>query len=187
MVGNNLLGQSIVGGQGAQLDQQAFAHVPRRHAQRVKHLDQRQRFLHVRGLVVAGLGDLFQRCREVTILIQVADDGMAGFAHFVSANRQAQLPFQMVGEGGGLRKEILKRGFLDHLGGGRLVTRVEVIVEERPKVDFFERILTVAVMRGMLGRGGSGSSPPRSSWPLLRGKARPRGLLPEPDWKSSPG
>ena len=77
MVGDDLLRQRVVRGQRAELDQQTLAQVPRRHAQRVKLLDQRQRRLHVLQLVSAGLRDFFQTGRQVSILVQVPDDGVS--------------------------------------------------------------------------------------------------------------
>ena len=76
MVGDNLLRQGVLRRKRAKLDQQALAQVPRRHAQRVKLLNQRQRRFDVLQLVAAGLRNLFQAGGQVAVLIQVPDDGM---------------------------------------------------------------------------------------------------------------
>ena len=61
-------------------------------------LHEGQRLFHVLGLMLACLGDLFERRRQVAILIQVPNDGEAGVTDRVPTDGQAQLPFQVVGE-----------------------------------------------------------------------------------------
>ncbi len=65
-----------------------------------------------------------------------------GFPHFRTHRRSNQLPGQMVGKIAGLGKKILERRALDFLHlAGAAVAGIEIFLEERAEIDFFERIL----------------------------------------------
>ena len=89
------------------------------------------------------MGDLIERGRQVTVLVQVPDDGFRDFANHLGADRDAQLPAQVVGKALRGREKFLKRGlfrFFALAACRALGARIEVLIEERAEIEFVERI-----------------------------------------------
>src|SRR5579883_1989660 len=74
MIGNDLRGQRVLRIEGLQLQQQAFAQIPRAHSDGIEILHHRQRVLQIVLRILPPLRDLFHRRRQVTVLVQVPDD-----------------------------------------------------------------------------------------------------------------
>ena len=134
----------IVRVQHHQLALQAFAQVARRHARRVKLLhDEQRRFQLLRGGPV-GLGNLFQRRRQVAIFIQVPDNRFRQLLHAVGAHRRAQLPRQMIGKVLRRREEFLERRALEIFAFAITVVTaaagVQVLAEKRSYIELVEGI-----------------------------------------------
>jgi hypothetical protein len=81
-----------------ELRQQALAQIARGNAERIEFLDDRQGFLDVFGIVVAVLGDFFERSREVAVFVEIADDDVRNLPHRFVANGETQLPTKMIAE-----------------------------------------------------------------------------------------
>src|SRR6185312_11282662 len=77
---------------------------------------------------------------EIAVFVQVADDGLGGVAHFFRYRLDAQLPAQVVGEGGGGAEKVLKRRPFNVLALGALIAGIEVVLEEVAVVNFLEGI-----------------------------------------------
>ncbi len=90
------------------LNQQTFAQIPRGHTQRIEFLYDGQRFFDVVHLVAAVQGQLVERRRQVSIFIQISDDGFRDFARLFRANNSVKLPLQMFGKSRWRRKEFFK-------------------------------------------------------------------------------
>ena len=102
----------------AQLDQQAFAQIPSSHAGRIEGLDvfeNRFDLLH-RG---AGFGgNLVQRCPQIAIVIQVADDHLADTFLATDQSGEGQLPEEMVLQRSRLGQRLIVGGELILGSGG---------------------------------------------------------------------
>ncbi len=83
------MSESVLRIERAKLRQQAFAQVARRHAQRIEFLYDREAFLDVLHRVGPVLRNLFQRCGQIPVLIQIANDRIRNLSHHVVAYRYA--------------------------------------------------------------------------------------------------
>src|SRR5579883_1611884 len=113
-------------------------------------------FLRRRGrgdahqLVIAG--------NEVTVFVQVADDQFGGLAHSGTERQRAQLPHQVVGQRAGLGQKILERRALDVFHFARAaVAGIQIVLEERAKIDLVERIFLFFGGEGSFFGGGGRS------------------------------
>src|SRR5581483_4390276 len=93
----------------------------------------RRRRCHAQQLIIAG--------NQVSVFAQVADDQFRSLSDSGAHRERSQLPHQVIGQIGGLGKEILKRRALDffHLTR-RAISGIQVLLEKGAKIDFFERI-----------------------------------------------
>src|SRR5215510_11846675 len=108
VVANDLDCYAFVLAQYRQLDHQAFANVSRSYAGRIEVLNDFERLLYFLERVFTAFGDLFERDRnltavfingaEISVLIQISYDRMAGETDVFFHRRQPELPFQVVGK-----------------------------------------------------------------------------------------
>ena len=88
MVGDDLPGHAALAVDALDLQQQALAQIARADAGRVERLHHASAPASTcSGVCSPDGGDLFERSREVAVLVQVADDGFGGIAHFVGDAR----------------------------------------------------------------------------------------------------
>ncbi len=143
VVGDDLLREHILRIQRLELQQEAFRQVPRGRSGRIEFLDHGQRLFHVFHGIVAGLRDFVERRRQISVLVEIADDPFRDFAHRFRADADAQLPFEVVGEARGRRKELIERRFLDLFlfpVGGAFGARIQVLREKGAEIEFIEGI-----------------------------------------------
>ncbi len=140
MIGNDLPGHAALAVAALDLQQQAFPHVLGADARRIERLHDPQAFLHFLHRMLAGFGDLFERGREIAVLVQVADDVVRRVAHLLRHHQHAQLRMQMIGQRDGRGKKGLKRRLLDRLRCRALVAGIQIIVEKGSEIDLVERI-----------------------------------------------
>src|SRR5581483_6535153 len=94
---------------------------------------------------------------EIAFVIEIANHEFGGGEHIVFQVHRAKLPHEVIGESGGFREEILEgRTFYIFNFAGAAVTRVEVFLEERTKINLFERVLGFGRCGGFFGGGGGG-------------------------------
>ncbi len=138
---------------GGHLEQQALLHVPGRHAARVESLHQPERRLHDRERGPGALGDLGEIGPEVSILVQVPDDGLGDAQGDRIAGGVPELLDQVVGEGQRVVPgEVLEGQVLAvlHGDGSALVGLIE---DGRAQVER-QLVDALAVHRGrLLGHG----------------------------------
>ncbi len=94
----------------------------------------------LRCVCCAGIGDLFERGREVAVLVQVADDVVGGVAHVFRHHQHAQLRVQMIGQRDRRGKKSFKRRLFDRFGRRALIAGIQIIVEEGAEIDLVERV-----------------------------------------------
>ena len=101
-----------------------------------------QGFFDVFHGIVAVLGDLLERDGQIAVFIEVADDHFGDFAHRFVANRDAQLPGQMVGQALRRGDKFFERRLFDHfvLAAAVSAAAIQILVEEGGDVEFVERI-----------------------------------------------
>ena len=112
---DDLLRQGVLRINHLQLEQEALLQIPRRYARRVEFLHHGQRFFHVFHGIVAGCGDFFERRRQVSVFVQVADDRLRDSQHCLVADAHAELPAQVVRKSLRRGKELIKGRLLDIL------------------------------------------------------------------------
>src|ERR1700758_3314644 len=79
-----------------------------------------------------GLNEFLFRCREIAILVEVADDEFRGLGEGGIKSQGSQLPRQVIGQSRRLGEKVLKRGplvlFIFRLGP---VTGIKILLEIR--------------------------------------------------------
>ena len=75
MMLHHLRSNRVLFAQKLQLNEEAFSQVPRRNACRVKGLHNFESFADVFHGMAAAAGDLFKRGREITVFVEIANDG----------------------------------------------------------------------------------------------------------------
>ena len=96
MLGNDLLGQRVLRIESLQLQQETFAQISRAHADRIEVLHHGERVIEVILRIFSILRQLLGGSRQITVLVQVADDALDDLFHHVRTDRDAQLPLEMV-------------------------------------------------------------------------------------------
>ena len=99
MIADDDVGGRVDVAEMPELQREALLQVARGDADRVEVLEDEQDRLDLRLRPAAHLGELVDRRHQVTVVVQVADDGLADLAlvgRDVGAHRQ--LPKQMVGQ-----------------------------------------------------------------------------------------
>ena len=143
MFGDDLLRERVVRIEGFELQQQAFAQIARADADGIEILHDGERIVEIVLRVLAFLGQLFHRRGQVAVLVQVADDAFGEFPHRVGANRDAQLPGEMIGKAGRGGKKLLERWALGNFAFLRLAAvaaGIEILIEEGADIEFVEGI-----------------------------------------------
>ena len=80
VLGDDFVFEAVLFAVAFQLNEQAFAQIARAHARRIKALDEREHVLEI-FLGDAGIQrHLFRRGLEKTVVVDVADDELGGFA-----------------------------------------------------------------------------------------------------------
>src|SRR5207302_1575771 len=167
--GNDLLREGILRIEGLQLQQQALAQIAGADADRVKFLNHSHGIFQIVLRMLSVLGEFFGGSRQITVLVQVADDIFRNLADGIGADGYAQLPLKVVGQPGGRGEELLKGRSFGNLTLLRLAPvspRIQVMVEKSADVElvkgiglrflrnffrfFFQKIL-VAVIVGLSG------------------------------------
>src|SRR5215468_4473183 len=99
MIADKLVGQSLTASKDFKLNQQRLADVSGGDPYRVKSLDDPQRFFDHLHRPRPERSDLVEsRVEKAGVLIQVADDGLAGGAHILADLGQVQLPDELIVE-----------------------------------------------------------------------------------------
>src|SRR5712672_1536294 len=153
MLRNDLLRQSILRIECFQLPKQALAQILRSDADRIKVLYNGQRIVQIILRILATLHQLFDRSREITVFVEIADDAFGQFAHGVGANRYAQLPGKMIAEAGSRGKKLLERRTLRNfalLRAAPVSTGIEVLIEEGTNVELVKGI-RFGLLRDLFG------------------------------------
>src|SRR6267378_7513058 len=139
MLGNDLLRQSILRVKRFQLPKQALAQILRADADGIKVLNDGQRIVQIILRILATLHQLFDRSREITVFVKIADDAFGQLAHGVGANRHAQLPSKVIAKAGSRGKKLLERRTLGNFAFLRTATipaGIEILIEEGADVEF---------------------------------------------------
>ncbi len=100
MLGDDFRRQAVVQPEVFQLDQEALAQVPRRNSNRVKKLDTLQYGFEVIRGAFRSTADFVTAQSQVTVFIEVLDDMQADRRLALGDLGQAQLPDEMILEGG---------------------------------------------------------------------------------------
>src|SRR6266850_5578325 len=143
MFRNDLLRQSVLRIECFQLPKQALAQILRPDTDRIKVLYNGQRIIQIILRILAALHQLFDRSREITVFVKIADDAFGQLAHRVGANRHAQLPGQVIAEAGSRGKKLLERRTLGNFALLRAATvpaGIEILIEEGADVEFVKGI-----------------------------------------------
>src|SRR5208337_1032234 len=93
---------------------------------------------------------------QVSFFVQIPNDQLSGLVHRRPHGNRAQLPEQVVAQVPRLRQEVLERRLFDLFHFSRAaITGIQIILEERAKIDLLERILLlIGDGGGTLFRGG---------------------------------
>jgi hypothetical protein len=79
---------------------------------------------------------------QVAFFVQIPNDQLSGLVHRRAHGNRAQLPEQVVAQVPRLGQEVLERRLLDLFHFSRTaIAGIQIILEERAKIDLFERIL----------------------------------------------
>jgi hypothetical protein len=114
MLGDDLLGRRPFEPEMPQLQPQTFLQIARRDADRIERLDVLQGALHVRHRPLPHRGDFLDRCHEVPVVVQIAENGPADFLEPFVVGLEGELPEEVVEEGCRARECVLDgRQFLD--------------------------------------------------------------------------
>jgi len=143
MLGDDLLCKRVLRIESFQLKEQAFAQIARTNTDRIEILNDSERVFEIIRGILSRLGQLFDGSGEIPVFVEVADDAFGNFFHCVGADRNTQLPHQMIAETARRRKKLLERRPLGDFAFLRLAavaTRIEILVEECADVEFVERI-----------------------------------------------
>ena len=100
MFGDDLLRERVGRVESFQLQQQAFAQIARADADGIEILHDGERVVEIILRVLPFLQKLFGGCGEVSVFVEVADNAFGEFLHGVGADRDAELPGQVIGEAG---------------------------------------------------------------------------------------
>ena len=96
---------------------------------------------HVGCYAAKSCGELLFARRQITILIQVANDKLRGLKQLWVQAQSSQLPRQVIGQSRRLGEKVFKRGLLAvFILRLRAIAGVEILLEVRAKIDLVEDV-----------------------------------------------
>src|SRR5205807_3495958 len=130
MVAHNHLNERSGQPQLLYLEQEAFLEIARSDAGRVEPLNYLQGLETLRHRRTSRLGKIFERCSQVSLLVEVADDGSPHFLFGFVQGRERELPEQMFLQRLSLLHRLVDGGHLVASGTRGLHISISLVVVE---------------------------------------------------------
>src|SRR5690348_3082964 len=143
MFGNYLLGESILGIEGFQLEEQAFAKIASADADGIEILNDSESIIEIVLRILAVLCEFLGRGSEIAVFIQIADDAFGEFLDAFRADGDAQLPGEMIREATRRGEKFFERGPFGNfsfLGLAAVAAGVQIFIEKTADIELVERI-----------------------------------------------